>query len=340
MLRDLTVGTQQYDGGNLVTQLLQSSNPSLVFDKASPEAYAGEADYALRNTRSYTDSAINMGATIETGTYSMFAGYTGLTAGANASLDLANYSLQSNGGIVGLQAKFNNRIRAGFFGAFDSGSVNSTFLHSTVLGSAWGLFGEYAITSNRSFVAIGTLSGGVYSTDGSRTTNTSTSNFSGMNSSDIEGTLALQYLLLHGKNYSISPEFKLAYNAARVDGVTEKNSVASEALKVNSISADSFTTELAVNGDWALTSKFNLRGRLGVYHDFEPAYRDVTAHLVTESTNFTVRAPGMGQTEVNFSVGASYNFTKQFSVGVSYKGGYNPDSSFSNTYSANLGYSF
>jgi outer membrane autotransporter protein len=179
-----------------------------------------------------------------------------------------------------------------------------------------------------------------YSTDGTRTTNTSTSKFNGVDSSANEASLALQYVWLKGKNCSIKPEIKLAYSDSSVDGFSEKNRDVSEALRVQGIDASSLITELAINADWEVVSKLNLKGRIAVNHDFEDASRDVTANLEKETTDFTVRAPGMGQTEVNFTVGATYNFTDRIGFGVSYKGGYNPDANFSNTYSCNLGITF
>ena len=339
MLRDLKVGPDQYDGGNLLSQLLQASNPSVVFDKASPEAYAGLADYGIRSVRAYTDSALNMAA-VETGKYSLFAGYAGFSMGSNTSQNLADYDLGSNGGLAGVRGTFFDRLNVGLFGGVDSGSVKAPFLNADVTGSVWGLFGEYALTADRRLVAIGTLTTAIYSTDGTRSTNSGTSRFDGIDSSANEASLALQYVWLKGKNFTIKPEIKLAYINSSVDGFSEKNHDASEALRVQGIDANSLITELAINGDWAVASKLNLRGRIAVNHDFEDASRDVTANLVKESTDFTVLAPGMGQTEVNFTVGATYSITDRVGFGVSYKGGYNPDADFASTYSCNLGITF
>ncbi|XHR27508.1 MAG: autotransporter-associated beta strand repeat-containing protein [Chthoniobacteraceae bacterium] len=336
MLNDLKVGQDQYDGGNLIVQLLQSSNPSVVFDKASPEAYAGNVDYALRALRAYSDNARNMESVLVDGKYEFFGGYSGFSAGANSSVDLANYDLNGNAGIAGVRGQLTQRVSLGFFVGFDNGTIDSTFLRSDVTGSVWGLFSEVALTPDRRFLAIGTVSAGFFSTDGTR----STSHFSGIDTNSQEVSLALQYAWLKGSNYSVTPEIKLAYSHASMGGFSEKNKEVSEALKVNGIDADSILTELAINADWQALSRLTLRGRLAVYHDFADASRDVTAHLVKETTDFTVQAPGMGQTEVNFSVGANYRFSNRVGMGLSYKGGYNPDAKFSNNYSANVSISF
>ena len=298
------------------------------------------SDYGLRAIRAYSDNARNMSTVLDTEKYSVFGGYSGLQTGSKSSLNHADYNLSSNGGLAGIRANLTSRFSAGLFGGVDNGSVSAPLLHSDVTGSIWGVFGEYAFLQDRSLLASGGLSTALLSNDGSRITNTNRSTFKGINTTADEAFLDVQYVLLHGQTFAIKPELKFAYSTSNFGGFDEKNQQISEALRIRGLNVESELTELAINGEWAATSNLKLNARIGINHDFAKASRDITANLVKERSSFTVTAPGMGQTEVNFGFGANYSITKQFGVGVSYKGGYSADAVFSNTVSCNFALSF
>ncbi|MBW8780731.1 MAG: autotransporter-associated beta strand repeat-containing protein [Verrucomicrobia bacterium] len=335
MINGLQVGDHQYVGGDLLPLLLGASTTSqaaTIADKASPEAYAGVVDYADRVTRSYADKAVNLAPIVQAGRYSLFAGYANLDTGSRSSDNQADYNLKSNGVVAGGRAAINARLTVGLFAGFDSGSVDSTYLNSNVKGSVYGIFGEYVAKADRSLTLTASLSTATYSTDGTRQTATSTSGFHGADSSANLAALALRYRILERRTVVIEPELRLTYVSAKADGFTETNTNTMQALNVHSQSDTSFTTEAAVNARYLATSKLSFNGRLGVSHNFADAAREVSANVASETQAFTVKAPGMGDTEFSLGLGVNYSLTANWTVGISYQGVIAADSKTANSF--------
>ncbi len=336
MINGLKVGDHQYAGGDLLFRLLTAPTTAAattIANKASPEAYAGFTDYADRVTRTYADKAVNLTPLVQTGKYSVFAGYSNLDTGSSSSNNQADYDLKSNGVVAGARAALNTRLTVGLFAGFDSGSVDSTYLRSTVKGNVYGLFGEYAAEADRSLILTASLSTATYSTDGTRNTATGTSSFHGADSSANLAAIGLRYRAFERRNFVIEPELRLTYVAAKTDGFTETNALQPlQALNVHSQSDTSFTTEVAVNARYLATSKLSLNARLGISYNAVDAARDVSANVVGETQSFSVKAPGMGDTEFNLGVGANYNITDRWSAGVSYQGAVASDAKTSNSF--------
>jgi hypothetical protein len=269
---------------------------------------------------------------VDTGKYSVFAGYSNLDTGSSSSDNQADYDLKSNGVVAGARAALNKRLTVGLFAGFDSGSVDSTYLRSTVKGNVYGLFGEYAAKADRSLVLTASLSTATYKTDGTRNTATSTSSFHGADSSANLAAIGIRYRAFERRNVVIEPELRLTYVAAKTDGFAETNVNTRQALNIHSQSDTSFTTEAAVNARYLATSKLSLNARLGVSYNAVDAVRDVSANVVGETKSFSVKAPGMGDTEFNLGVGANYNITDSWSAGVSYQGAVASDAKTSNSF--------
>ncbi|MFA6289129.1 MAG: autotransporter domain-containing protein, partial [Opitutaceae bacterium] len=343
MINGLQVGDHQYVGGDLLPLLLQaptSAAATIIANKASPEAYAGFTDYADRVTRSYTDKAVNLTPLVQTGKYSIFAGYASLDTGSSSSNNQADYDLQSNGVVAGARAAINPRLTVGLFAGFDDGSVDSTYLNSNVKGNVYGIFGEYVAKADRSLTLTASLSTATYSTDGTRQTATSTSSFNGVDSSANLAALGLRYRIFERRTVVIEPELRLTYVSAKTDGFTETNTNALQALNVHSQSNTSFITEAAVNTRYLATSKLSLNARLGVSYNADDTARDVSANVVSETQSFTVQAPGMGDTAFNLGVGANYSITPAWTVGASYQGAVAADAKTSNSFYVNTAIGF
>ena len=342
MLNNLLVGPDQFVGGDLVSLLLQNpGKQAQIFNQSSPEAYAGLVDYALRITRSYTDAAMNMSPLAASGRFALFAGYNNYSGGSDSSQNQADYKLESNGAVAGARLDAGHNIVLGAFTGYSSGSVDSTYLHSNVTGNVYGAFVTLDPLASHRLMAKASFAYGDYDTHGTRATFSGVSSFPKVNSHDYQGTLGVQYVAIQQPKYSIAPELDVAFSSAKVDSITETNfGDVQQALQVNGQNKDSIRLEAAVNGAYAITSQIDFTGRVGVGHDFEKASRDVTANVVGETTPFTVRAPGMGDTDYIIGVGLNYNVTKALRLNVNYEAGFSPDSTISNTINVGVSFSF
>ncbi len=88
----------------------------------------------------------------------------------------------------------------------------------------------------------------------------------------------------------------------------------------------------AINGSAKVSDRFSLTARLGVAHDFEQSSRDVLANVVGEPTVFSVRAPGMGQTEIKLGLGVNIIVAPRFTLRLSYQAGFAGDAQNDNAF--------
>ncbi len=336
ILASLQVVDHQFAGGDLLPLLLNAGNSttttSLIFAKASPEAYAGLTDYALRATQSYRDAAGNLSPLVQSGRFSLFAGYNSLEAGSDSSRDRADYTLRSNGGLAGVRFELPPHWTAGFFAGFDSGSVRAPFLRGDVTGSVYGLFASYEPRDDHRLVFDVGLDLGSYSTKGTRITASSNSLFPKVALKDYTLSACVKYVAVANDNYSLQPEIRFSYSNAVVDGFSEINATTPEALHVVGQSTPSLRLDAAINGSAKVSDRFSLTARLGVAHDFEQSSRDVLANVVGEPTVFSVRAPGMGQTEIKLGLGVNIIVAPRFTLRLSYQAGFAGDAQNDNAF--------
>jgi hypothetical protein len=335
-------GSAQFDGGDLIQQLLtHPAATAQVFNQASPEAYAGLADYALRATRSYLNTALTLDPMVSFGKYEVFAGYNYYNAATDSSQNQADYKLDSNGGLLGFRAQVAPKISVGLFAGFDSGTGSSNYLNTDSTGFVGGVFATVDPLASHRLLGTASFTYGDYTTRGTRSAFSGASNFSGVGSNDYQGVIDVQYVAIQQPKYSISPELDVAYSDSKVDAITEAN-VADplQALQVDSLNPSSLRAEGAVNGVYNITSQIGVTGRFGVSHDFEHTYRDVTANVVGEPTSVTVRAPGLGDTDYDVGVGAFYTPIAHLRLQVNYTAGFSTQSKMSNTISVGGSYSW
>ena len=248
--------------------------------------------------------------------------------------------------MTGARVTLSPRLTAGIFVGIDSGSLGTTYTNASVKGNAYGLFGEYVAGDEREFTVTGSLSLANYTSDGTRVsagTGIATpglSTFKNVDSSANMASLAFKYRLLQSPTFVIQPELKLSYVDSKVNGFTETNANTLQALNIQSQSARSALTEVAIGGNGLVNAKLRVNGRLGVSYNSADTARDVTANVVNESTSFTVRSPGMGSTAYNLGVGASYSVTEQLTLSASYRRSMATDAMVSNSYYVNAALSF
>ena len=129
----------------------------------------------------------------------------------------------------------------------------------------------------------------------------------------------------------MTPEVDLSAGQSKVDDFTESNSADPlQALHVHGQNNTSFNAGVALNGAYAVTSQINLTARAGVSEELDHSYRDVTANVVNQTGDFTVRAPGLGDTEFNLGVGVSYQVTSHVRLSLNYQAGFSEKEQMSN----------
>ncbi|MEI6861518.1 MAG: autotransporter-associated beta strand repeat-containing protein, partial [Verrucomicrobiota bacterium] len=333
ILTQLEVGDRQFLGGDLIKLLLTNpATTTTIFNQASPEAYAGLADYALRATRNYATDAADIAPLAQLGKVAVFAGYADLDAGSDSSRNQADYSLLSHGGLAGVRINPNDKWLIGGVLGFDTGSVRSTFLRSEVDGNVAGLFATYDPRTDHRLLLSGSFTYGDFDTHGTRTTASGVSSFSKVGSSDATFALRASYLALQRPDYSLRPELGIAASGVRVGSFNETNPSGLQALHVRPVNPSSFRLETALNGTYAVNGSLSFTGRLGLDHDFSRSTRDVSANVVGEPSGFSVRAPGMGATELSLGLGATIRLNQQLSLRLYYRAGFSSDADTTNSF--------
>jgi autotransporter-associated beta strand protein len=350
MVQGLKVGDHQYAGGDLLALLLTpgftAADVAVISNRASPEAYAGLSDYAGRATQNYADSAVNMSPLGQTDKYAIFAGYTNLNTGSSSSVNQADYDIKSRGAVTGLRLTVNPAFSAGLFIGTDSGSVDSVYTRGSTKGNVYGVFGQYLTGENNRLSITGSVSMADYTSEGTRATagngiaTPGSSRFKDVDSSSTVTSLTFKYRAWEQPNYVIQPEVKLSYVDSQVNGFAETNANTMQALNVARQSASSFTTEAAVTAKLQVNPKFKLDGRLGISQTSGDASRAVTANVVGETSSFSVRAPGMGNTALNLGLGASYSVTDKFILSATYRNASASGAQSSNAFNVNAVLSF
>ena len=349
MIANLKIGDHQYAGGDLLPLLLSASTPAdvaVLANRASPEAYAGFADYAGRVSNSYAYAALNMIPLVKTEKYSVFVGNSNFDSGSSSSINQADYAINSKGMLTGARVAIDSAVTVGLYAGIDSGSLDSTYLNSTVKGNVYGFFGEFNGGENRKLSITGNLSMASYTSEGTRATAGTSltapglSRFKEVGSSSTMASLAFKYRAVEEPTFTIQPELRLNYLNSKVNGFTETNANTMQALSVESQSVQSFVTEVAVSGRFQVNPSFSLGGRLSVSHTGGDAARDISAAVVGETTGFSVRAPGMGSTSLGLGLGAAFSVNDKLTVTASYQRAMAADAKGSNSFYLNAALNF
>ncbi len=334
MINSLQVGDHQYGGGDLLALLLTPANAALssqILNKASPEAYAGLTDYAVHATQAYRNTALGLTPVAQSGAFSFFMGYSHLDMGSDSSQNQADYNLESDGAIAGARMTLNPMVSLGIFTAADFGSVNSSYLSSTVTGEVSGVFVSVDPLPDHRLNLLGGFTYGNFTNKGTRQTFSGSSSMPSVNSTDYRFDLGAQYLALKQGKFSLTPEVDLSAGQSKVDDFTESNPTDPlQALHVHGQNNTSFVAGVGLNGAYAVTSQIDLTARIGVSDELDHSYRSVTANVANQTGDFTVRAPGLGDTEFNLGVGVNYKVTKLLRLSLSYQAGFSTNEKMSN----------
>jgi fibronectin-binding autotransporter adhesin len=342
MLSQLNVGQRQFQGGTLVKLLLQqpdAQSARLVLDKASPEAYAGLADFGLRVGRSHLEQARSMQTVAQDGKLGVFTGWTSYNGGSDSSQNRADYRLTNNSGILGVRYSFGGGLVGSAFATQGSGDVRSDFLSASTEGQTFGLGANYDGGADLPFSFHAGVVGGVFAGKGTRQTNSGVARFESADTSTVQGSVGGAYRLLSRESTLLTVDLGVTVAGSSVDGFSETGP-SGENLRVHKQSNNSAIVELGVGGAHRLNSKLAFNGRVGVEHNLQSARRDVSANVVGEQASFTVGSTGIGETHYVLSVGSRYDFSSRFNVGADFKGTFGKDARAGTALFLNASYGF
>jgi autotransporter-associated beta strand protein len=345
MLNQLNIGERQFHGGTMSTLLLQAPDAAaarLVLDKASPEAFAGLADFGFHVLRSHLEQTREMNVISEDGKFGVFSGWANFSGGSRSSLNRADYRLSNNSAVFGVRYQAASNVSLDLFATQGSGTVRTDFMNANLDGQTFGLGASYKGDSEVPLSVKVGIVGASFNGDGSRVTNTGFSRFTGADSSVVQGGFIAAYQVHSEGSFGVSLDLSASYAKSSVSSFneTQSTSFSGENLHVAGQSNTATVCEFGVSSTVAITSKWRADSRLAVEHNFSDVSRDVTANVVGEPTSFTVQGNGMGKTRFSATIGSRYDVTKNWSLGVDYRGTVGADQRYGSSLFLNASYGF
>lgn len=305
-------GVNQYYGGRLIefasTALASgnAANVTAVFDKASPEAYAGLLD-AMK--LSVLDNRLDLGGyeNVDHATYFM----TGSIAlGESRSRDQAGYlryKATDRRFNIGAVAQWPIARLAVSYGRAD-GHVQSPYMRGDVAGDQFtaGVSAPVALDGALRLAARVTYSD--YTFNGTRVTNAGTAAFGSVKGNSTVYGAGFEYMKT-SKQLSVDFSAELLSVLNKVNGFTETGVGALESLSVHA-QRDSFEL-LAAKLKLGYQFQPNFQGYLGlsVDQDLQKRLHAVSANVSVENVNMTVANPGFVDTRFDATLGTKVDLT-------------------------------
>ena len=324
--------------GAATIAMLGSANPGAVLDQLSPEGYAGFTDYAMHVTHAYSAAAMEgMPATVS-GDLAVFAGYSHYSVNsAGGSTSLADYDLNSNGGLVGARYHMCD-LTIGGFAAADSGSVSNAFIHSDVSGFDLGAFANYQLQKENAIALNGGVTYGNYDFSGHRNSLDGGAGIHGGQTDVFDIHLGASGDAFRTEKFRLSPGLGLDYLTSRMQAIHESG--AGTSLNVNSRSEDAFLAEIALNAEYKVTSKASVLGKIAYTRNFSGTSRNLGASFAAGGPVFNVTAPGFDQDVLALGLGGSYSITDSVSLGLNYRAEFGTGARMANVLNVGSSFSF
>ncbi|HEV7455606.1 MAG TPA: autotransporter domain-containing protein, partial [Roseococcus sp.] len=342
MVRDLRVaGTagnvEQFYGGRLVADALRADGvspeaASRVFQRSSPEGYAGLNDFARRAARSHLEAAFRGGERQQVGRFTFFAGGEMSRAGRSRSHDGAGYTITSSGMQFGAETGF-ERLRLSVFGGMERGTVNTPLLRGNADGWSFGGRLSYLLDPARDLTV--SLDGifASFGQDGRRQTLNGTSRFRTRSDAGMV-RLAAGYTAWRSGRWQLRPEVGLGYGSATTRAFTETNAAALEALSVGRQTSSGLVLDAGFGTAFQASERFTVTGGLRVVADFAGSRRRVDAGFAGDAGRFSVNAPGLGTVTGEARMGVEFRPTGALSLRLNGGAGVSDHGVFSGDLSA------
>jgi len=342
MLTQLNVAERQFRGGDLVPLVLGAANAAqaqLVLDKASPEAFAGLADFGLHVGRTQMTQARSMATTAVEGRLGVFTGWTNFTGGSSSSLNRADYDLSNNSAILGLRYSLGGGLEGNAFVTQGTGTVRSTFVNTNVDLTTFGIGAAYIADKDAVWSFHTGLMYGTYTGEGHREANAGLTRFTSADASTFRAALGSSAKVLKRDKLSLTADVGFEYASASVDAFSETGP-SGENLSIHSQSPKSLLANVGMNALYQANEKWSVNGRVSAEFDFEKTKRNVSANVVGETTDFIVESKGMGGAYFGADLGTRYDVTKRLSVSASFKAMFGKDSQMNRSTFVGASYGF
>ena len=316
MLGQVRVGTaggvNQYYGGRLIefaASALATGNAaavSAVFDKASPEAYAGLIDHMKL---SVLDNRLELGGyeMVDAPVYYMTGSYDLGEARSRDRDGYVRYKSSDNRFNIGAVAQLPvARLQVSY--GRTNGHVNSAYMRGDATGNQYSVGASLPVALDGALRLAARYTHGDYAFKGTRVTNAGTASFGSVDGSSTMFGGGFEYMKTANRlSVDVSAELLSVLN--KVDGFDETAIGALERLAVHA-QRDRFEM---VTADVKLGYAFQpgLKGYLGlsIDQDLQDRLNVVSANVSVESVNMTIANPGFTSTRASATLGAAVNVT-------------------------------
>ena len=340
MLEDLRAGTigingntEQYYGGNLVAMALAAeANGGAeasreVFNRSSPESYAGLLDFNLMAASQQFDAQIwqplrRLGGDWYVEVGSSYDGFKTTDFDNNHDYEMG---VQYQGLRFGHDF---GRLMFDFSVGYTEGSVQSEYLNADVSGMIGGANFRFDFGNENGWAISGGVQAGETTMDGDRRANSGRNDFEDVDGSSFAGNLSLNYFHRGEKRY-YSTNLAVFISSAEVDVISEKNRSANPNAGYELLEVDEQDDDLAELVFALEVGNLNY-DELRFFGSFSAAYaltdteHDLRARVATEITEFNVQAPGMDRLRARAGIGFEYFFSDSSSLllngGANYSG--------------------
>lgn len=288
-----------------------------VFDRWSPEAYAGITDQMKFAT---LDNLPELG------------GYEKLVPGRTYATGSFNRNGIKGAMVVGYtQSNFrDDAFNAGIAHQFGFGQVSVSYGHSDgnfygtnlsarTLGNQGSAGISVPVALDQALRIMGRVTYGGYTSKGTRGTNSGAASFAGVHSDVVAYGGGVEYLKQHGA-VNVDTSAELIGMHETVDGFSEggdsKTGSAAELdrMTVGRIRRNALIGRLAATVGYAVTPKVQLYAKGTLDHEFGNRMTDINARLSTEQTGFTVENTGLARDRFSGGGGVRVDLTQRLQI--------------------------
>jgi autotransporter-associated beta strand protein len=346
MISDLLVsssgGVEQYRGGDLISRALQSdttAQTSAVFRAASPEGYAGLADYASRAAASLSDDRF-LDDGVVSGGLAISASVSGRKSDLSRSNDGLGYQLSGTATQLGFRTINAEQTTISAFLALDNGRVNTSMMRADVDGVVVGAAINHRIGADERLAFGFDILHGSFDFEGTRTTyDTGVSSFETSSNVTSFGFNA-SYDLVKSDRGTFSIGFGLRSIDGTIDGFTETNSVVYHGLTVGTQKISDVMSSLSFGGNYQISEQARLHGQLTVGSVYGGENREVLANFTGDVQQFGVVAPGFDTSFSTLNIGLDFTAADNLSITISGEAGLSGSAASGQKLSASLNYRF
>ncbi|MFT3977960.1 MAG: autotransporter-associated beta strand repeat-containing protein, partial [Sphingomonas bacterium] len=302
-----TGGVDQYRGGRLVEYVAGAlatgdrNAVSAVFSRASPEAYAGLIDQERESMLNNLADLGGYGGLRDGAVYAIGSfGYDEIESRKNA--DYARFKSTDRRFNIGVAAEL-PVAKIQFSYSRSNGKVLSDYLRGSANGDLFSLGASAPFALNGALRVMARASYGDYHFSGTRVTNGGNATFGGVKGHSAVLGGGLEYFRTSNKA-SIDVSAEVLQVLGRVNGFTETGATPFDALTIGRQRDDVAVLRARLTGGYALRPNWQGFVRLGVDQELSDSMLNVTANVVSEDVDFTVRNPGVTHTRARFGLGS------------------------------------